>query len=106
MIDIQNQPDFRKIPIDKVGIKGLKYPVKVLDKTTGLQSTVAQISMYVDLPHLCKGTHLSRFVETPPKYHHPDLVDNIATNTYVLIFIHVGLTYDSDRLVCVVYVVE
>jgi len=63
MIDIQNQPDFRKIPIDKVGIKGLKYPVKVLDKTTGLQSTVAQISMYVDLPHQCKGTHMSRFVE-------------------------------------------
>ncbi|MBT6339586.1 MAG: GTP cyclohydrolase I FolE2 [Desulfobacula sp.] len=63
MIDIQNQPDFRKIPINKVGIKGLKYPIKVLDKTTGLQSTVAQISMYVDLPHHCKGTHMSRFVE-------------------------------------------
>ncbi len=63
MIDIQNQPDYRKIPIDKVGIKGLKYPVKVLDKTRGLQSTVAQINMYVDLPHQCKGTHMSRFVE-------------------------------------------
>jgi len=63
MIDTQNQPDYRKIPIDKVGIKGLKYPVKVLDKTTGVQSTVAQISMYVDLPHQCKGTHMSRFVE-------------------------------------------
>ena len=63
MIDIQNQPDYRKIRIDKVGIKGLKYPVKVLDKTMGLQSTVAQINMYVDLPHQCKGTHMSRFVE-------------------------------------------
>ncbi len=63
MIDTQNQPDYRKIPIDKVGIKGLKYPVKVLDKTTGVQSTVAQINMYVDLPHQCKGTHMSRFVE-------------------------------------------
>ncbi len=63
MIDIQNQPDYRKIPIDKVGIKGLKYPVKVLDKKSGLQSTVAQISMYVDLPHQCKGTHMSRFVK-------------------------------------------
>jgi len=63
MIDTQNQPDFRKIPIDKVGIKGLKYPVKVLDKNRGTQSTVAEISMYVDLPHQCKGTHMSRFVE-------------------------------------------
>ncbi|MCG8563720.1 MAG: GTP cyclohydrolase FolE2 [Desulfobacterales bacterium] len=63
MIDIQNQPDFRNIPIDKVGIKGLKYPVKVMDKNRGTQSTVADISMYVDLPHQCKGTHMSRFVE-------------------------------------------
>ena len=63
MIDIQNQPDFRNIPIDKVGIKGLKYPVTVLDKNDGVQSTVAQINMYVDLPHQCKGTHMSRFVE-------------------------------------------
>jgi GTP cyclohydrolase I len=63
MIDTQNQPDFRKIPIDKVGIKGLKYPVTVMDKTKGIQSTVAEICMYVDLPHQCKGTHMSRFVE-------------------------------------------
>ncbi|WDP88938.1 MAG: GTP cyclohydrolase I FolE2 [Desulfobacter sp.] len=63
MIDIQNQPDFRNIPIDKVGIKGLKYPVTVRDKNQGSQSTVAEISMYVDLPHQCKGTHMSRFVE-------------------------------------------
>jgi GTP cyclohydrolase I len=63
MIDMQNQPDFRNIPIDKVGIKGLKYPVTVRDKRNESQSTVAEISMYVDLPHQCKGTHMSRFVE-------------------------------------------
>ncbi len=64
MIDIQKQRDYRHIPIDKVGIKGLRYPIKVLDKKSrGLQSTVAQINMYVDLPHQCKGTHMSRFVE-------------------------------------------
>ena len=63
MIDIQKQRDYRNIPIDKVGIKGLKYPIKVLDKKSGLQSTVAKINMYVDLPHECKGTHMSRFVQ-------------------------------------------
>lgn len=63
MKDIQNQPDFRNIPIDKVGIKGLKYPVIVRDKAKGSQSTVAEINMYVNLPHQCKGTHMSRFVE-------------------------------------------
>ncbi len=55
MIDTQNQPDYRRIPIDKVGIKGLKYPVKVLDKSRGTQSTVADISMYVDLPTSARG---------------------------------------------------
>ena len=63
MIDIQKQPDHRNISIDKVGIKNLKYPIKVLDKQNGLQSTVATISMYVNLPHQCKGTHMSRFVQ-------------------------------------------
>jgi len=68
MIDIQNQPDFRNIPIDKVGIKELKYPVKVRDKSKGFQSTVARISMFVDLPHQLKGTHMSRFVEMLPLF--------------------------------------
>ncbi|MDM8517147.1 GTP cyclohydrolase FolE2 [Desulfobacterales bacterium HSG16] len=63
MIDIQNQPDFRNLPIDKVGIKNLRYPVTVLDRKNGYQHTVASINMYVDLPHNHKGTHMSRFVE-------------------------------------------
>ncbi|MBW1649813.1 MAG: GTP cyclohydrolase I FolE2 [Deltaproteobacteria bacterium] len=63
MIDVQNQYDNRNIPIDKVGIKNLKYPVRVLDRTKGYQSTIANINMYVDLPHDHKGTHMSRFVE-------------------------------------------
>ncbi|MCP4113474.1 MAG: GTP cyclohydrolase I FolE2 [Desulfobacteraceae bacterium] len=63
MIDIQNQPDYRNIPIDKVGIKNIRYPIKVLDKKNGFQHTVASINMYVDLPDTHKGTHMSRFVE-------------------------------------------
>lgn len=63
MKDIQNEPDDRNIPIDKVGIKNLRYPIKVLDRKNGYQSTVASINMYVDLPHDTKGTHMSRFVE-------------------------------------------
>ena len=63
MKDIQNQRDYRNIPIDKVGIKNLRYPIKVLDRKNGFQHTVASINMYVDLPHKYKGTHMSRFVE-------------------------------------------
>lgn len=63
MIDIQNQFDDRNIPIDKVGIKNLRYPITVLDRKNGYQHTVASINMYVDLPEKYKGTHMSRFVE-------------------------------------------
>ncbi|MGD8251431.1 MAG: GTP cyclohydrolase FolE2 [Desulfobacterales bacterium] len=63
MKDIQSQPDFRNLPIDKVGIKNLRYPITVLDRHNGYQHTVANINMYVDLPHRNKGTHMSRFVE-------------------------------------------
>jgi len=63
MKDIQSQPDFRKIPIDKVGIKNLRYPITVRDRRDGFQHTIAAINMFVDLPHNNKGTHMSRFVE-------------------------------------------
>jgi GTP cyclohydrolase I len=63
MKDIQNQHDYRNIPIDKVGIKNLRYPITVRDRRDGYQHTVAMINMYVDLPHNYKGTHMSRFVE-------------------------------------------
>ena len=63
MKDIQNQRDHRNLPIDKVGIKNIRYPITVLDKRNARQHTVASINMYVDLPHEYKGTHMSRFVE-------------------------------------------
>ena len=63
MKDIQSEPDFRKIPIDKVGIKNLRYPITVRDRRDGFQHTIAAINMFVDLPHDNKGTHMSRFVE-------------------------------------------
>lgn len=63
MKDIQNARDFRKIPIQKAGIKSLRYPIAVLDRENKVQHTVGEVSMYVDLPHHFKGTHMSRFVE-------------------------------------------
>ena len=63
MQDVQKQRDHRNIPIDRVGIKNLKYPITVRDKRDGFQPTVATIDMYVNLPHRDRGTHMSRFVE-------------------------------------------
>lgn len=68
MKDIQSLPDTRKIQIDKVGVKDIKYPIVVLDKVNGIQHTIASINMYVDLPHQFKGTHMSRFVEVLNEY--------------------------------------
>ena len=61
--DVQNSKDKRGIAVDKVGIKNLHYPISVLDKKKSFQHTVADINMYVDLPHYFKGTHMSRFLE-------------------------------------------
>lgn len=63
MEDIQNNKDHRNIDIDQVGVKGIRYPITVLDKNNGKQQTVAKINMYVNLPRHYKGTHMSRFVE-------------------------------------------
>ena len=61
--DVQSTEDLRHLAIDRVGIKSIRHPVKVADKSGGVQHTVAIFNMYVHLPHNFKGTHMSRFVE-------------------------------------------
>ena len=61
--DVQGSEDTRRIPINKVGIKDIRHPVRVKDRTGGEQHTIANFNMYVDLPHNFKGTHMSRFVQ-------------------------------------------
>lgn len=66
--DVQNIADKRQIAIDKVGIKDIQHPIKVSDRTSGEQHTIANFNMYVNLPHQFKGTHMSRFVEILNKH--------------------------------------
>ncbi len=61
--DVQARADTRRIPINRVGVKNLSHPVRVKDRATGEQHTIARFSMDVSLPHDFKGTHMSRFVE-------------------------------------------
>ena len=61
--DVQNSADRRHIAINKVGIKDIRHPIQVKDRSGLVQHTVANFNMYVDLPHQFKGTHMSRFVE-------------------------------------------
>ena len=61
--DVQSSADTRQIAINKVGIKDIRHPVRVKDRSDGEQQTIANFNMYVNLPHNFKGTHMSRFVE-------------------------------------------
>ena len=61
--DIQGSEDTRYIDIDRVGIKDIRHPIVVRDRSGRDQHTVATFNMYVSLPHNFKGTHMSRFVE-------------------------------------------
>src|SRR5881396_3854845 len=61
--DVQGSEDRRKLAIDQVGIKAIRHPIRVAERSGDLQHTVATFNMYVGLPHQFKGTHMSRFVE-------------------------------------------
>jgi len=61
--DVQSSADVRRIAIDKVGIKDIRHPVRIKDRSGTEQHTVATFNMYVYLPHNFKGTHMSRFVQ-------------------------------------------
>ena len=58
--DVQSSTDRRNIPIQKVGVKGIRTPILVKSQS-GAQHTVAHVEMYVALPADKKGTHMSRF---------------------------------------------
>lgn len=66
--DVQSSKDNRHIAINKVGIKDIRHPVRIQDRTGGEQHTIANFNMYVNLPHNFKGTHMSRFVEILNNY--------------------------------------
>ncbi|QCX32884.1 GTP cyclohydrolase I FolE2 [Caloramator sp. E03] len=63
MKDVQSEKDFRNVSLKKVGINGLKWPIVVKEKSGGVQNTISQMALSVDLPADIRGTHMSRFVE-------------------------------------------
>ena len=66
--DVQNEKDNRQIPLGKVGVKGMEYPIRVLDKVNKIQYTTAKVDLFANLPQQFKGTHMSRFVEIFHRY--------------------------------------
>jgi GTP cyclohydrolase IB len=76
--DKQSERDTRELRIDKVGVRGLRFPIRVRDKARAFQNTVATIGMFVDLPKEFKGTHMSRFVEVLNAHGNVIHVENIS----------------------------
>jgi GTP cyclohydrolase IB len=77
LCDKQSERDDRELRIDKVGVRGLRFPIQVRDKAYSVQNTVATIGMFVDLPKEFKGTHMSRFVEALNEHGSVMHVENI-----------------------------
>lgn len=69
MDDIRKQTNGCLLAIDKVGVKGVRYPVVLLDKQHRKQHTVASISMFVNLPQDQRGTYMGRFIDVLNRYH-------------------------------------
>ena len=61
--DVQSSADHRALVIQRVGVRGLRYPMSIRDVDGHVQHTVAALEMTVGLPADVKGTHMSRFVE-------------------------------------------
>ncbi|MEX2673189.1 MAG: GTP cyclohydrolase FolE2 [Phycisphaeraceae bacterium] len=61
--DVQASEDLRQVPINKVGVTDITYPIRLRTRAGSAQHTIATVNMYVSLPHHQKGTHMSRFLE-------------------------------------------
>lgn len=82
MPDVQSCIDTRQIPIQRVGIKALRYPLAVCSADGSLYPTVGDFNLDVALRADQKGTHMSRFVE---------LLEEYSTHSVPLDFARIGI---------------
>src|SRR5437588_5246815 len=82
--DKQSERDHRELRIDKVGVRGMRFPIHVRDKERAVQNTVATIGMFVDLPKEFKGTHMSRFIEVLNAHGSIVHVENLTEILYAM----------------------
>lgn len=70
LADMQSRADIRNIPIDRVGVRKVKYPMHLRVCGNGMQETMGLFTLTVDLPKEFKGTHMSRFLEVLGEHNH------------------------------------
>lgn len=62
MPDVQSSVDLRHVPIERVGVRGVRHPMLVAAADGSALPTVADWELTVALPAEAKGTHMSRFL--------------------------------------------
>ena len=92
IVDVQGSHDTRRLAIDKVGIKDIRHPLAILNRDGHPQQTIGNISLYVDLPHDRRGTHMSRFVEILNSHEEP-----LSLTAVKRLLVTVGTTLESDN---------
>ncbi len=90
--DVQARPDSRGIRIDRAGVRGLRYPIAVLDREAGKQETVGVISASASVAPTAKGTHMSRFIEVLERH-----VGELTMNTIPTILRQLRESLQSDH---------
>jgi GTP cyclohydrolase I len=92
MVDVQSSSDSRNVAIQKVGIRGIRYPITVRDKSREKQETVATVSLSVNLPHRYRGTHMSRLVEVLDRFK-----NEVSYHTLDVILIETKRMLDAEE---------
>jgi GTP cyclohydrolase I len=92
MKDVQSSRDYRKQPIEKVGIRNIRYPITVRDKDREKQETVANVTLSVNLPHTARGTHMSRLVEVLDRFK-----DEVSYQSLDLILIEIKKALQAEE---------
>ena len=91
--DVQSYADHRHVAIDRVGIRRIRQPVTVVDKSGIRQTTVATFSMTVFLPEDRKGTHMSRVAQLLNEHDH----DAHSVANFVELFRRMNRLLDSTE---------
>jgi GTP cyclohydrolase I len=91
MPDLQSSPDQRKLLINKVGVKDLRYPFRFMDKDYCVAELIGKFNIFVELPENQRGTHMSRFVEVLHEQQEVITVKNFANFTH-----YISKKFDSD----------
>lgn len=74
--DVQSEVDFRGLPIHRVGVTDVRYPVK-FGSSGNTQSTTGLWEMAVSLSGDKRGTHMSRFLEILSEFTGTQTVDSL-----------------------------